>query len=347
MTTYSLQKHNGSWQMRWSVYKDGKRSQPVHIIGPDSMKKHEAEALAAVYFAKVRRSPTIQAGASVDTFVTDVFFPHCDANLADDTIKLYKQQWKRLKPFIGETHLRDVCTPHIQSAIDAVHNDRGETLSHSVYIHVKVTCSAMFSLAIRRGDHPGPNPADECVVRNYGHTEHNENGAYDLNQVKQYMTLFADDKDILAAIAINAWLALRKPEVESLKPSDYDPSTGLIRVHKHTKTGNDIYLPVVGPLRPVMLQGWDRIDMRRAETAIRLRLEGTTLRWKGWYAFRRGMMTNLYDLGVPPEKACHVLRNTAEVCRKHYLRLDKTATRQNAMDTLEAAYDKQPVIAIQ
>jgi len=42
MKSYSLQKTDSSWQMRWSKYerKDGKkvRSQPVHTIGPASMK---------------------------------------------------------------------------------------------------------------------------------------------------------------------------------------------------------------------------------------------------------------------------------------------------------------------
>jgi hypothetical protein len=67
--------------------------------------------------------------------------------------------------------------------------DRGETISHDIYMHAKVTCSAIFSLAIRRGVHPGPNPENQTTVRNYGHKNHRKNGAYDLNEIKQFFLL--------------------------------------------------------------------------------------------------------------------------------------------------------------
>ena len=351
MKSYSLQKHNGNWIMRWSAYimKADKRvrTQPVRILGPHAMKKSDAMILAAEHFARVKRSPTVLAGDPLSKFVTDVFFPHCVANLKKDTLKLYKQQWKRLEPHLGSIRLRDVRTPHVQAALDAIHDDRGETLCHEMYVHIEVTCSAIVALAIRRGDHPGPNPADECTVRNYGHTNKNKNGAYDLNQTKQFLTLFADDRDILATIAINAFLALRAPEAEALLPSDYNPVTGLVRIHTHTKTGNDELLPVIGPLRQIMVAGWSKINMRRAERVIRKRIEGTTLDWKGWYGFRRGLLTNLYNLGVHVEKACHVLRNSEKTCRRHYLRLDKATTKQDAMDLLEKAYERETVVTAQ
>jgi hypothetical protein len=68
--------------MRWSSYKivDGKRkrTQPTHILAPASIKKEDAKGLAAEYFAKVHRSRTVQAGASLSNFVKLVFFPSCE-----------------------------------------------------------------------------------------------------------------------------------------------------------------------------------------------------------------------------------------------------------------------------
>jgi len=330
--------------MRWSVYRNGKRTQPTHILASvaNYPKKKDVEPLADAYFSRMQRSRTAQAGSSVSKFVGGVFLPQNESRLSKNTVALYRQQWRRLEPHLGRIRLRDVMTPHIQAALDAIHDERKESISHDAYLHMKVTCSAIFSLAIRRGDHPGPNPENSTTVRNYGHKEHRENGAYDLNEIKQFLTLFPAG-DIAATIAINAFLALRKPEVEALVPEDFDPKTNLVRIHHHTKTSNDETLPVIAPLRRILAESWNRIQMRRAEYAIVKALKGTTLKWKGWYAFRRGMLTNLWRLGVPVEEAALILRNSPEVCRRHYLRLDATASKQSAMDTLEKAYLKERI----
>lgn len=343
---YSILKHHGNWIMRWSVYRDGKRSQPMHILGStvNYPKKVEVRPIAEAHWTRLRKSRTDFAGLPMSRYVTDVFFPGCAQRLGKGTQALYKQQWGRLEPYIGGMRLRDVLTPHVQEALDSVHAERGEEVGHDVYMHCKVTLSAMFSVAIRRGHHPGPNPENSTSVRGYGHTDHRENGAYDLNEIKQFITIFQGDTDVAAAIAINAFLALRKPEAEALMPEDFNPQTNQIRIHRHTKTGNDEMLPVIRPLATVLKAGWGRINMRRTEYAIRKALKKSSLKWRGWYAFRRGMLTNLWSLGVPVEVAAMILRNSPEVCRKHYLRLDAVAQKATAMGKLEAAYDLENVV---
>lgn len=227
-------------------------------------------------------------------------------------------------------------TPHIQSALDSIHDEHKEDISHDCYMQIKVTASAIFSLAIRRGDHPGPDPENQTTVRIYGHKQHRPNGAYDLNEIKQFFHFFPSG-DMAVAIAVNAFLVLRKLEIEALSPEDFDPATNLARIHRNTKTSDDEKLTVAGPLRKIMAAGGGTRSIC-AERAIVKTLERTTLEWKGWYAFRRGMLTNLRRLGVPVEEAALILRNSPEVCRRHYLRLDATASRQSAMDTLEKAY---------
>lgn len=90
-----------------------------------------------------------------------------------------------------------------------------------------------------------------------------------------------------------------------------------------TKTGNDVRLPVIPQLKRLLADGWGPINLRTARRQILKRLKGTTLRWKGWYEFRRGMVTNLFELGVRPEEAALILRNTPEVVLRHYLKLGK------------------------
>jgi len=51
---------------------------------------------------------------------------------------------------------------------------------------------------------------------------------------------------------------------------------------------------VAAPLAKLLCDGWEQINLRRAEYEIRKKIEGTNLVWNGWYAFRRGLATNLY-----------------------------------------------------
>lgn len=335
---YSIFKSNGSWFVRWSEYRDGKRIQPSHKLCSVNHypKESEVKSIAADYMATVRKTMTIEAGASVKEFVDGVFLT---ASRAQNTLLLYKQAWRRLEPYLGQLRLRDVRVCDVQNALDRIHSERGAELGHNSYVHCKVTCSAIFSHALRLGHHPGPNPEDGTTVRGYGHSNHRENGAYTLEEVKQFLKLFPAGP-VAVAIGINAFLALRKPEVEALLPDDYDQQHGKIRIHRDTKTGNDEWLPVVAPLAKLLCDGWEQISLRRAEYEIRNKIEGTNLAWKGWYAFRRGLATNLYRCGMRPEQACLILRNSAEVVRRHYIRLEQEGTKLDAMARLEQAYEQ-------
>lgn len=190
---------------------------------------------------------------------------------------------------------------------------------------MKVTCSAIFAHALRLGHHPGPNPEDGTTVRGYGHNEHRENGAYTLEDIKGFLSLFPAGP-IAVAIGVNAFLALRKPEAEALLPDDYDQKQGKVRIHRDTKTGNDEWLPVVAPLGYWRMAG-SNSTCAAPEYEIRKRIKGTNLVWKGWYAFRRGLATNLYRCGMRPEQACLILRNSAEVVRRPYIRLEQEGTK--------------------
>ena len=341
MTGYSIFKSNGSWFVRWSEYRDGKRTQPSHkLCGVKHYpKESEIKPLAEAYMMTVRKTMTVEAGASVKEFVNGAFLPKSRERLSRNTVLLYEQAWRRLELHLGYLRLRDVRVCDVQRALDQIHAERGEKLGHNSYIHCKVTCSAIFSHALRLGHHPGPNPEDGTTVRGYGHTNHRENGAYTLDEVKQFLKLFPAGP-VAVAIGINAFLALRRPEVEALLPDDYDQGRGKIRIHRATKTGNDEWLPVVAPLVKLLSDGWEQINLRRAEYQIRKKITGTNLAWRGWYAFRRGLATNLYRCGMRPEQACLILRNSAEVVRRHYIRLEQEGTKVDAMARLEQAYEQ-------
>ena len=337
---YSIFKSSGAWFVRWSEYRDGKRKQPAHKLCTVKQypKESEVKPLAESYMATVRKTQTVEAGARVREFVDKVYFPKIESiPLAKSTIALYRQSWNRLEPHVGCIRLRDVRVADVQTALDAIHRDRGDDVGHDVYMHAKVTCSAIFSMALRLGHHPGPNPEDGTTVRGYGHTRHRENAAYTLEEIKQFLKLFPSGQ-IAVIIGLNAFLALRKPELQALLQDDFDGN--YVRIHRDTKTGNDELLPVIAPLKRLLADGWERVNLRRAERAILKRIKGTSLRWKGWYGFRRGMATNLFELGVRPEEAALILRNSPEVVRRHYIKLEQAGKKMDAMTRLEQAYDR-------
>jgi integrase len=338
---YSIFKSNGAWFVRWSQYCDGKRRQPSHKLCSirNYPKESEVKPLAAAYMATVHKTQTVEAGGCVKEFVDGVFLPKSRERLSKNTVKLYQQAWRKLEPHLGCLRLRDVRVCDVQRALDQIHAQRGEEIGHDLYMHCKVTCSAVFAMALRLGHHAGPNPEDGTTVRGFGHTNHRENGAYTLEDVKRFLALFPAGP-VAVAIGVNAFLALRKPEAEALLPDDFDQEKNRIRIHRDTKTGNDEWLPVVAPLARLLASGWEQINLSRAEYAIRKKIEGTNLCWKGWYGFRRGMATNLFELGVRPEEAALILRNSPEVVRRHYIKLEQAGKKVDAMTRLEQAYDE-------
>ena len=92
-------------------------------------------------------------------------------------------------------------------------------------------------------------------------------------------------------------------------------------------------------LAKLLSDGWEKISLRRAEYEICKRIKGTSLVWEGWYGFRRGLATNLYRDGMRPEQACLIRRNSAEVVRAHYIRLEQEGTKVDAMARFEQAYN--------
>ena len=46
----------------------------------------------------------------------------------------------------------------------------------------------------------------------------------------------------------------------------------------------------------------------------------------------------MYTLGIRPEEACLIPRNSAEIVRKHYVRLEQDGTKVHAMARIQQAY---------
>ena len=59
-------------------------------------------------------------------------------------------------------------------------------------------------------------------------------------------------------------------------------------------------------------------------------------RWKGWHAFRRGLATNLYTLGIQPKVIQGILRHArVETTTHHYVMIESKSAGRAAMREIE------------
>jgi integrase len=132
---------------------------------------------------------------------------------------------------------------------------------------------------------------------------------------------------------------------------------------KNTKTEEDVddpgMVPIIGPLRllldaiqptpnagfmfPNRIGGALDLD-NPADRVVRPILEAHGLEWKGWQAYRRGLATNLKEMGVPDTTIQCILRHEdVSTTQRFYI---KTApkTAQEAMQKLEEKIRGTPLV---
>ncbi len=205
----------------------------------------------------------------------------------------------------------------------------------------------------------GANPVRE--TRAEGRRTDPERYAYTFKEVLYMLKKLPEPARTVVATA--AFSGLRESELRGLQWPDYDSQFLFVRrsvwrTHiGDTKTPESrARVPVIAPLRKALdahrkrdgANNWifsgekmgrplhlDNLSRRVIKPILKSR-------WKGWHAFRRGLATNLYDLGVPAEVAQLILRHAnVSTTREHYLVLESRGKSAAAMRTLERALAKK------
>jgi integrase len=118
-------------------------------------------------------------------------------------------------------------------------------------------------------------------------------------------------------------------------------------------------VPIIKPLRfvldaikPENASGWmfpntigGALDLDNlADRVIKPMFKANALTWKGWYAYRRGLATNLYELGVPDKVIQAILRHEdVSTTQRSYIKtVPEVVT--NAMKQLEARIARAAVV---
>jgi integrase len=325
--------------------------QRVADVSDSCSTKSEAWLLADVILAPVNRGGVAEGGLTVTEFAERYFLPFIKAKRKRSTHKFYDDLFdNHIRDRVGHIRLRDFTTRHAQEVLDA-----SSGLTHTSVLRIKTGLSAIFSHAIRLGFILGANPAREAKAE--GKRSDPQLHAYTLPEIEHMLERLDEPARTVCGVA--AFAGLRESEIRGLQRSDYDGNSlhvrrAVWRIHvDETKTPKSkSSVPVIAPLRKMLdahvkRNGTGDWLFAGEKMGHPLHLDNLSRRvikpvvgerWHGWQAFRRGLATNLFALGVTPEVVQTILRHSdASTTRKHYILLKSLGEGRVGMKRLERA----------
>ena len=199
-----------------------------------------------------------------------------------------------------------------------------------------------------------------------------ETVAYTLDEIRAALAALEGDAQTSAIVGIAAFAGLRRSEIAGLRWQDYDGATLSIKgtvwnsiVSPPKSKASKSWVPVIERLRAI-LDGYRR-ECERADQfglltpdsrMFRFTLEHigrkkvgaafsrAGLSFAGFHAFRRGLASNLFELGADDITVQRILRHASvQVSREHYIKI-RSAKVDSAMDSLATAYAKGPLAGL-
>jgi hypothetical protein len=276
---------HGSWYLRWweriqQVDGSFKWVHPSHRLARkrDYPKKFEVMPLAKEFMDRVNRTAkSPNAGITIVEFSENVYRPAIIGKLARSTVKGYKDSWR--------CHIKDRVTGRVRDfrTVDGENlmcETKTDDLAHGTYKHIKITLSAMFTFAKRKGIYEGVNPMTGVSIPN-GKRHGRMRLAYALEEVEKHLGLFSGTEPLViltedgpytpeitqgvvrAVIGVAAFAGLREGEIRGQWWEDDDG--GILNIRRsvwkthlkdETKTSEDDddpgVVPIIEPLRFVL-----------------------------------------------------------------------------------------------
>jgi integrase len=380
---------SGKWYVRYHegvVQPDGsikncQVSSPFLATTAEIRTKAEARRLADEYLNDLHTTaPTALGTTEISVFVEAVYLPWVKLQREPSTYNGYRKQWhgyfrnrlrgirlRDFKPADGERLLQQIASEE--------RTREGELLSHETLRRLKSFLSGIFTHAIRQGYLNGVNPIAPVSIPKGADVETvEETYAYSLKE--ELAMLGALRGQLQLAVAIASFTGLSLSEMRGLQWEDYDGETiqvrrkmwgwgrqGIVGKPKTKKRRGRV--PVIGQLKRYLDQwrkpaGWILANevgepySIEWETRATLKplLMASGISFHGWHAFRRGLATNLYQLGVSDKVIQILLRHgSVQVTQASYIkevRSDVVAAMQELERTLgsqaaAAALEKERV----
>lgn len=266
-------------------------------------------------------------------------------------VRLYNARLKGLPEC--QMRVREYRPADVQAILMATM--RTKALGTRTMSHIKAFLSGVFRYATLCGVRD-MNPVRECRIPK-GAKPPRITHAYSLAEIEQMLLALNEHGSLRVAVAIGGFAGLRFAEIKGLEWSDYDGRDLSVNrtvwkghVSEPKTDASKNYVPVIPKLRAILdefkyclLQGAatsrilllpdnDRREMLRA-------LKGTGITWYGWHALRRGLGTNLAEMGCSDKVIQRILRHAhITVTREHYIKVRDKAV-DAAMEQLGTMVD--------
>jgi integrase len=265
----------------------------------------------------------------LEQFVEQVYLLHVARQLRPSTFKGYADLWhNHLKGRAGIFRIREFRTSDGERLMCEI--ARTTDLNRTSLKHLKSMLSGVFTHAKRVGILDGVNPMQGVSIPKA--KEAGETYAYSLEEVARMLQVLPE----LAAtvVATAAFTGMRKGELRGFSWENYGEheisvtqSIWKTHVSQPKTRSSRAPVPVIAllakllerhrqvmgnPASGLVFASGDghafNLD-NLARRTIQPKLESVGLLWHGWHAFRRGLATNLYRLGVKDKDIQAILRH--------------------------------------
>jgi integrase len=364
-----LYEHHGAWFVRYSQRnsrQDGSTSlnrASKHLgRSKDFRNISDVEQCRALFMQIVNRDRlSANSRTTLTAFVEGAYLPWTKEERRASTSKGHHEIWiNHIRDHVGELRLREFRTVDASRMLRAI--AKANDLTKTTLQHIKSVLSTIFTYAKNEGAFDGANPVDGVLIPRNA-KEPGETHAYDLNQVLQILDRLPLLEKSLVATA--AFAGLRQGELRGLEWTDY---TGTELVIKRSIWMSVVNLPKTRASRdsvPVILALAEILDEYRksmgnpeagvvfhcgdgrpicvdklGRRVIRRALEGIRLPWYGWHAFRRGLASNLYEIGAQDKVVQRILRHSKpHVTSERYIKVfDRTVL--DAVEKVQARIEE-------
>jgi integrase len=377
-----LYEHHGAWYVRYRqrISKgDGStnlRRASKHLgRSKDFRNISDVEQCRASFMQTVNRDRlSANSRITLTAFVEGAYLPWTKEERRASTSKGHHEIWiNHIRDHVGELHLREFRTVDASRMLRAIAKEND--LTKTTLQHIKSVLSTIFTYAKNEGAFDGANPVDGVLIPRHA-KEPGETHAYDLGQVLQILDrLPLLEKSLVATAAL---AGLRQGELRGLEWADY---RGTELVIKRSIWMSVVNLPKTRasrdsvPIIPALAQILDeyRSSMGNPEVGlvfhsgdglpicvdrlgrrvIRRALQAIRLPWYGWHAFRRGLASNLYEIGAQDKVVQRILRHSKpHVTRERYIKVfDRTVLEavekvQARIEELRQAKEDRPQLEL-